>query len=414
MSLFNLFKRNKNAKTAPLAIQDYRSFTGSFIEKDPVSFSAIDKIGTAFASLSFGVYDTRTKQKTKHPLYDVLKEPNADETHSLFFYELIQDYFAGNVYLYKYTDADGQVISLFRLNPNQVTVTRNEYNQKLYSYNGQTYTSEKVLHIPSRYSYDGLTGKSIWKTLNHTFKQTQNLDEYVNNTFDNSLGKRLVIDLSSAYPNATEQEQNQIRDRYVANYSGSENAGKPVVKTGKIDFQTIDTGVSDNRSAQLSENRQYQAEIIAQIFNVPVAYLTGKDVGDLETVTTLFMSQAIEPIAQAFEEAFIKLLPVEQRERYYIKFSYNSLLKTNLSAKISAYTQQLTNGILSPNEIRQKEELEPIEYGDCHYRASNLLPIRQDIEESLVASAKLKQQEVDKDIGQQKNAEAKDIGSDKL
>lgn len=407
----DLFKRNKSAKTQPMAIQDYRNITASFIEKDAVSFSAIDKIGTAFASLSFGIYDKRTKKKINHPLYEVLKEPNADETHSLFFYELIQDYFGGNVYLYKYTDNDGQVISLFRLNPRQVTVTRNEYNQKLYSYNGQTFTSEKVLHIPSRFSYDGLTGKSIWQTLNKTFKQTQNLNDYVNNTFDNSLGKRLVIDLSNSYPNATEQEQQQIRDRYVATYSGTENAGKPVVKTGKIDFQTIDTGVSDNRSAQLSENRLYQAEIIAQIFNVPVAYLTGKDVGDLETVTTLFMSQAIEPIAQAFEEAFIKLLPVEQRERYYIKFSYNSILKTNLSAKISAYTQQMANGILSPNEIRAKEELEPIEYGDCHYRPANWLPIRQDIEESLVASAKLKQQEVD---GTQRNAEAKNIGSDKL
>lgn len=412
MSLFTtLFKRNKSAKTAPMAIQNYRSMTSSFIEKDAVSFSAIDKIGTAFASLSFGIYDKRTKKKTNHPLYEVLKEPNADETHSLFFYELIQDYFGGNVYLYKYTDNDGQVISLFRLNPRQVTVTRNGYNQKLYTYGKETYTSEKVLHIPSRFSYDGLTGKSIWQTLNKTFKQTQSLDEYVNNTFNNSLSSRMLIDLSNSYPNATEQEQQQIRDRYVANYSGIENAGKPLVKTGKIDFQTIDTGVTDNRSAQLSENRAYQAEIIAQIFNVPVAYLTGKDVGDLETVTTLFMSQAIEPIAQAFEEAFIKLLPVEQRERYYIKFSYNSILKTNLSAKISAYTQQMANGILSPNEIRQKEELEPIEYGDCHYRPANWLPIRQDIEESLVASAKLKQQEVD---GTQRNAEAKNIGSDKL
>lgn len=412
MSLFTtLFKRNKSAKTAPMAIQNYRSMTSSFIEKDAVSFSAIDKIGTAFASLSFGIYDKRTKKKTNHPLYEILKEPNADETHSLFFYQLILDYFEGNVYLYKYTDNDGQVISLFRLNPRQVTVTRGDYNQKLYTYGKETFTSEKVLHIPSRFSYDGLTGKSIWQTLNKTFKQTQNLDEYVNNTFDNTLGKRLVIDLSNSYPNATEQEQQQIRDRYVATYSGTENAGKPVVKTGKIDFQTIDTGVSDNRSAQLSENRTYQAEIIAQIFNVPVSYLTGKDVDDLETVTTLFMSQAIEPIAQAFEEAFIKLLPVEQRERYYIKFSYNSILKTNLSAKISAYTQQMANGILSPNEIRAKEELEPIEYGDCHYRPANWLPIRQDIEESLVASAKLKQQEVD---GTQRNEEAKNIGSDKL
>ena len=293
-----------------------------------------------------------------------------------------------------------------------MVVTRNEYNQKQYTYNGQTYSSEKVLHIPARWSYNGLVGLSIFEAQKQAFNTSQNLDSYTRSSFDNTLGKRLVIDVSQAYPNATEEEQRQLRDRYVANYSGTENAGKPVVKTGKVQFETLDTGVSDNRSAQLAENRQYQNEIIAQMFNVPLSYLTGKDVGDLESVTTLFLSQAIEPIAQQFEEAFnYGLFPLAEREQFYIKFSYNSILKTNLTAKIQAYQTQLINGILSPNEIRAKEELEPIEYGDCHYRPSNLLPIRQDIEESLVASAKLKQQEVD---GQQKNAEAKNIGSDKL
>lgn len=412
MNIFNLFRRNKSAKTTPVAIQDYKTYASYVTEKDPVSFSAIDKIGTAFASLSFGIYSTKTKQKVNHPLYEVLKQPSLDETHSMFMYQLIQDYFSGGCFIYKYTDTNGRVISLFRLNPKSVVVTRNEYNQKQYTYNGQTYSSEKILHIPARWSYNGLVGLSIFEAQKQAFNTSQNLDSYTRSSFDNTLGKRLVIDVSQAYPNATEEEQRQLRDRYVANYSGTENAGKPVVKTGKVQFETLDTGVSDNRSAQLAENRQYQNEIIAQMFNVPLSYLTGKDVGDLESVTTLFLSQAIEPIAQQFEEAFnYGLFPLAERDQYYIKFSYNSILKTNLTAKIQAYQTQLINGILSPNEIRAKEELEPIEYGDCHYRPSNLLPIRQDIEESLVASAKLKQQEVD---GQQKNAEAKNIGSDKL
>ena len=125
------------------------------------------------------------------------------------------------------------------MNPSNVRVKRNEYNQKIYLYNGKEYTSQNVLHIPSRFGYDGLIGKSIFKECSKVFETSNNLDNFTNNSFDNNLGKRLVIDLTEAYPNATKEEQLKIRDSYIKNYGGSNNAGKPIVKTGKINFSTI-------------------------------------------------------------------------------------------------------------------------------------------------------------------------------
>lgn len=389
MKLFNFITRNKNAKTAPKNIQDFRTITSNIITRDSTSFSCIDKIATAFASLSFGVYDSNTKQKVNHYLYDVLKEPNADETHSTFFYQLIQDYYSGNIYLYKYTDEEGKVISLFRLNPSAVTVSRDNYNRKIFSYNGSNYTSEKVLHIPSRFGYDGKIGHSIFDELRKTFEITENLDSYTTNTFDNSLGKRLVIDLSSAYPNASEEEQKQIRNKYLANYSGAENAGKPIVKTGKINFETLDSGVSDNRSAQLQENRTFQQEVIAQIFNIPISYLTGNNITDLEAVSTLFIAQAIKPLVDVFQESFNKLLSPAERQKYYIEFNYSSLLKSSLQSKIDSYTKQLNNGVLSVNEIRAKENLPPVEAGNYNFIPANLMPLTEENIKAYMAKSKI-------------------------
>lgn len=409
MKLFNLFKRNnKNAKTTPKNIQNFRTLTANIITKDSTSFSCIDKIATAFASLSFGVYDVNTKQKVNHYLYDVLKEPNADETHSTFFYQLIQDYYSGNIYLYKYTDDEGKVISLFRLNPRAVAVSRDNYNRKIFSYNGQSYTSEKVLHIPSRFGYDGKIGHSIFDECRKSFELTEALNSYTVNTFDNSLGKRLVIDIAKAYPNATDEELKQIRNKYISNYSGAENAGKPIVKTGNIEFQTIDSGVSDNRSAQLNENRTFQQEVIAQLFNIPLSYLTGSNITDLESVSTLFITQAIKPLADVFEESFNKLLTLNERSKYYVEFNYNSLLKTSQQSKMDSYTKQLNNGILSVNEIRSKENLPPVEAGNYNFIPANLMPLTEENVKAYMAKSKIEIQNAEK-------AETvPDRGSDKI
>lgn len=416
MNIFNFFSRNKNAKTTPAIIQDFQSAIDIETRNDAVSYACIDRIANSFASLSFGIYDSRTKQKIDNPLYETLKEPNADETHSLFFYNLIRDYYNGNVYLYKYTDNDGNVTNLFRLNPNSVIVSRNEFNQKTYNYYGNVYTSEKVLHIPSRFGYDGKTGKSIFYECRNIFDNARNLDSFTNNSFENDLGKRLIIDISKAFPNATPEEQLKIRQKYINDYSGTKNSGKPIVKSGNIDFSTIDSGTADNRSSQLIENKQYQIKVLSELFGIPESYLNG-DASDLESSTTLYITNAIEPLCRTFQEAFNKLLPVQDREKYYIEFNYNSLLKTSLTSKIDAYTKQLNNGILSVNEIRNKENLSNVEAGENHFISAALSPLNDETINAYMAKSKIALAEAEQksDI---ENAETAgtvpDRGSDKI
>ena len=166
---------------------------------------------------------------------------------------------------------------------------------------------------------------------------------------------------------------------------------------------------------QLEQNREFTQKIISEIFGVPVAYLNGEDIKDIESLTTMYSMNAIQPITNTFEEYFQNLFKLEDRGKYYIKFNFNSLLKTSLAVKINSFTQQLNNGQLTPNEIRRMSEMPEIEGGDYLYRNSALLPIREDIESSLAASAKQKQQELlEQSTHTQTNAEAENLGSDKL
>lgn len=407
MSIFHRQKRNKNAIQLPLTLRDFSSGSNNYTGNDATSFACIDLIASSFASLDGAFYSSKDHQKQeKYKLYDVLKEPNIDETKNTFFYQSVKDYYDGNVYWLKAFNPEGDLISLFRLNPNSVYVSRNELNQKIYTYNGARYTSEEVLHIPSRYGYNGLKGKSIFNECRNIFSASKDLDDYTNNSFNNSIGKRVLIDISKAYPNATDEEIKQIKSAYMSNYSGVNNAGKPFIKTNNIELSTLDSEMNDNRSNQLIENREFQEKEISKLFGVPLPLLNGSFTSNLESNYTVFIENAIKPIALIFEESINRLIPINQRSKYYFEYSFNSLLKTSLESRISAYSKQIMNGMLTVNEVRRRENLSPLEAGDTPFVQSNWMPLTKDIVNSYMASAKLKQQDV--------TEERHGMGDDKL
>jgi HK97 family phage portal protein len=392
MNIFNIFKRkNKRIETIQAA---WASNSDIITGKDATSFAAVDLICSSFANLIGQFYTKDTKQAVKnHYLYDLITEPNFEETRFQFFYHSALDYLNGNCYWYKF-DIDEKVVSLFRLNPNKVVVTRNLNNQKIYSYNGIEYDYRKILHIPSRYGYDGLKGKSIFSECNQIFTNSSELDNYINNSFNNSIGNRLIIDITKEYPNATEEQILQLRNKFLQNYTGIKNAGKPLIKSGKIDYDKIETDFKDNKANQLVENRQFQEKEVAKLFGVPLPLLNGTETTNIESLYTIFIENAIRPIAASFEQSIGKLIPIEERFNIYFEYSYNSLLKTSLQTRIDTYAKQINNSILSPNEVRRKENLPEIEMGDTHFIAANLLPLRKDVIDSYMAGAKLKQQEL--------------------
>jgi hypothetical protein len=120
----------------------------------------------------------------------------------------------------------------------------------------------------------------------------------------------------------------------------------------------------------------------------------------MESLYTIFIENAIRPLATSFEQAINKLIPLYERSKLYFEYSYNSLLKTSLQTRIDTYTKQITNGILSPNEVRRKENLPEVEAGDTHFIAANLLPLRKDVIDSYMAGAKLKQLEVEQSLNE--------------
>jgi len=385
----NIFKRKSNSHN--FLTTQWVSSSDIITQNDATSFSAIDLIATSFANLSGSFYNFSNKQKIEnYNLYSLLNNPNYDETKFIFFYSSAKDYFNGNVFWYKYYNDEGEIVALYRLNPNKVKVNRDLHNRKVFIYEGNEYLSNKILHIPSRYGYDGNIGKSIFKECNSIFNNTNELDSFVNSSFNNNVGNRLIIDISKEIQNASEEQIQQLRNKFSNNYTGLKNAGKPLIKSGKLEYSKIETDYKDNRSNQLIENREFAEREIAKLFGVPLALLThGEKEKNIEALYILFIENAIRPLATSFEQSINKLIPINERNKIYFEYSYNSLLKTSLQTRITTYGQQLNNGILSPNEIRKKENLPEIEAGDNHFIQANLMPLTDEIIEAYMANSKL-------------------------
>lgn len=385
-----IFKRkmNKNAVNLPEYIRDYVASTIYNTSINGTAFACIDKIASEFASLNFAIYNASDHAKVKrHFLYSVLKEPNLEERHFNFFYQSAVDYYNGGCYWLIIRNPDKEVVSLFRLNPQEVKRTRDENNKIVYNYNGKVYASDDVVYIPSRFCYSTRNGgKSIFDAVSSVFSTADNLEAFTQNTFLNgTIGKRWMLDISRAFPDATPNQIKELKDNFQAEYSGIKNVGRPIIKIPGVEYDQKEGTVTDNRAAELFENRKFQEHEISKIFGMPEEMLNVTSGANIENAFIMFNEFALRPMATQFQDAINSLL---DENKYFFEFDYNGVMKVSLTQRIEAYNKQFMMGELSLNEIRSRENLDPIEAGDTHFVPVNMMPLNDETVEAYMAKQK--------------------------
>lgn len=405
---------NKKAQNQPEVVHDFYPSSSFFDKKDGTAFACVDRIASQFAMLNYGIYDAKTKQKIKrHPLYSVLKEPNLSERHFNFFYQSVKDYYNGGVFWLK-AKYDGEVVSLFRLNPSAVVVDMDATTrQRIFRYNGKIFTQDDILYIPSRFDYNPLIGgASIYTAAKDVFDTSATLETFTQKSFAQGIvGKRTVIDISQALPDATAEQLKKLKDNFQAEYSGVENAGRPLIKKKGIEYSELGSS-GDNRAAELSENRKIQEHDICKIFAYPQSLLSPSGNTNLETEFTLALTFAIQPLATQFQEIINSML---DEDRFYFEFDYNGVMKVSLQQRIDAYQKQINNGLMNPDEARAKENMPPLPdgAGQNYFMPVNMMPLNKDTIASYMAKQKKEMQNLNDSNPTDENAQHFLGGDDK-
>ena len=117
---------------------------------------------------------------------------------------------------------------------------------------------------------------------------------------------------------------------------------------------------------QLLELQKFCVEQIARIYSLPPVFLQDLSTGTFSNVEQQdlhFVKHTLRRwIEQTESELNLKLFGRESNQ--HIRFNVDSLLRGDLKTRMEAHATAVQNGIKTPNEVRDLEELEPRQNGD--------------------------------------------------
>lgn len=355
-------------------------------------YACVRILSETIASLPLHVYrytEGGKAKDTEHVLYTLLHdEPNPDMT-SFVFRETLMSHLLiwGNAYSQILRDRSGQVIGLYPLLPDQMSVHRSEKGKLYYVYNRYeednpnfqekgsiVLSQEEVLHIPGL-GFDGLIGYSPIALAKNAVGMTLACEEYGASFFSNGANPGGVLE----HPGIL-KDPGKVRDSWNAVYQGTRNAHKVAVLEEGMSYKQI--GIPPEE-AQFLETRKFQINEIARLFRIPphmVGDLEKSSFSNIEQQSLEFVKYTLDPWVVRFEQALKKsLLLPEEKKTHFIKFNVDGLLRGDYQSRMNGYAIGRQNGWLSTNDIRKLEELNPIpseEGGDLYLINGNMTKLK--------------------------------------
>lgn len=386
-----LFSRKSAGSVIAEVLRGTQTASGAHVNVDSAMrvaavYACVRVISETIGSLPLHVYQRRaTGGKTiyrDHPLYRLLhSQPNSWQT-SFEFREMMQANFElrGNAYAYKNMDQRGNVLELLPLHPDRVEVKQLrdmslEYHVQLGDSSDRVVLrQDQVFHLRGL-SSNGYIGRSTLQDARDVIGVAISTQEFAGRFYKNDATPSVVL----SHPGKLNKEvADRIRDSWNAAFAGSGNARKTAVLEEGMSIERLTLSAED---AQFLETRKFQRSEIAGLFRVP-AHL----IGDLERATFSnieaqqidFVMHCIRPRLVRWEQAMMRDL-FAKPEQYFPEHNVEGLLRGDAKSRFDAYAIGRNWGWLSVNEIRERENLNPIPEGDVYLQPLNMVAAGQPV-----------------------------------
>ena len=354
-------------------------------------YSCVRILAEAIAGLPLHLYtykeDGGKEKAIGHPLYLLLHDEPNPEMSSFVFRETLMTHLLlwGNAYAQIIRNGKGEVVALYPLMPNRMTVDRDSSGQLFYSYqmnNSDAPTMKTgtvilkpsdVLHIPGL-GFDGLVGYSPIAMAKNAIGLAIATEEYGAKFFANGATPGGLLE----YP-GTVKDPDRVRESWNKGFSGSQNAGKVAILEEGMKYTPISIAPEQ---AQFLETRKFQINEIARIFRVPphmVGDLEKSSFSNIEQQSLEFVKYTLDPWVVRWEQSLSRaLFTPEEKKQYFFKFNVEGLLRGDYQSRMNGYATARQNGWMSANDIRELENLDRIpaeEGGDLYLINGNMLPL---------------------------------------
>ena len=355
-------------------------------------YSCVRILAEAVAGLPLHLYrykeDGGKEKALDHPLYLLLHDEPNPEMSSFVFRETLMTHLLlwGNAYAQIIRNGKGEVIALYPLMPDRMTVDRDSKGQLYYEYTVSMddaptvkgslvrLNPSDVLHIPGL-GFDGLVGYSPIAMAKNAIGMAIACEEYGAKFFANGAAPGGVLE----HPGTIKDPQ-RVRESWQSTFGGSGNANKIAVLEEGMKYTPI--GISPEQ-AQFLETRKFQINEIARIFRVPphmVGDLEKSSFSNIEQQSLEFVKYTLDPWVIRWEQTIHRsLLLPDEKSQYFVKFNLEGLLRGDYQSRMNGYATARQNGWMSANDIREMEDLNPIpaeEGGDLYLINGNMTRLK--------------------------------------
>lgn len=221
----------------------------------------------------------------------------------------------------------------------------------------------EVIHIQG-FGFDGVQGKSLLEMSSQSWAVGLGAESQERSKQRRGYSGGLMLE---APPGAFRQQKDaeEFLRHFRESHDGEKNSGK----TGMLrEGITAKAMAMTNIDAQFLEQRKFQRQEIMLHFNIP--FIPGDETAtsynSLEQKNLSFRQDCIGPWLRAWEEELdIKLLTARERAAgMYFKFNDAALLRGDMASTAATISTYITSRVMSPNEAREKLDMNPYEGGD--------------------------------------------------
>ena len=366
--------------------RNYIEFATAAYSKNVIAHRSIQMISQAAASIKIKIYSKVDGQKHEihsHPIIDLLNNPNPVQSCQEFF-ESIYSYriLDGNAYVLcsgledkKENLKNIRNLELYTLRPDRMQVIAGENFNFIpagYRYNiNHTHIDyitdpitglAKILHIKNFHPLSDWYGLSSIEAAAYSIDQHNQASAWNQSLLQNGANPTgaIIVKNSDGKPGMlTESERQNLRNSIEENFSGSKNAGTPLILEGGLDWKEMSLSPRD---MDYIESKNMTAREIALALGMPPQLLGipgDNTYSNLAEARKSLWEQTIIPLAESTIGHLNKWIAAHFDDNISIECDLEKIHV--LEERNNANWERMEkSSILTVNEKRQKLGLSPL------------------------------------------------------
>jgi len=345
--------------------------------RSTVVLACIRVLSTSVAGLPFHLYRRLPgggkEIAREHPLYRLLHtQPNSWQTSFEWREQMMLHLLSHGFALDEKVYTGGAISEIVPLHPSRVKTEQLENNRLRYTYreasgSSTVYTQDAVMSVRGM-SDDGVNGMSTIELARDAIGLARACEIHGATYFGS--GARPGVILSTDQMLSPEAAEN-TRNQWERAHRGPDRSHRTAVLQGGLKVNELG---GNNQESQFLEARRFQVEEVCRLFGVPphlVGDLTRSSFSNIEQQSLDFLTNGLMPYLRRIESSIARDL-LEGDDEYFAEFDTRGVLRADAAGRSSYYNTMWNLGVLSVNEIRSLENLNPVESGDVRFVQLNM------------------------------------------